>query len=65
MSRAPSARDVAIAYCQGTPLRGEIEARDAAGLAAATECAAQAIARRFGPGPVEGGIRAHVVAVAR
>ena len=27
-SRAASARDVAIAYCQGTPLRNEIEARD-------------------------------------
>jgi SAM-dependent methyltransferase len=64
-SRADAPSAPAIAYCQGTPLRGEIEARDAAGLAAATECAAQAIARRFGPGPVEGGIRAHVVAVAR
>ena len=28
MSRAPSARHVAVAYCQGTPLRNEIEARD-------------------------------------
>src|SRR5258708_26550594 len=26
-SRAPSARHVALAYCQGTPLRNEIEAR--------------------------------------
>ena len=26
-SRAPSPRYVAVAYCQGTPLRNEIEAR--------------------------------------
>jgi SAM-dependent methyltransferase len=64
-SRADAPSAPAIAYCQGTPLRGEIEARDACGLAAATEQAAQAIARRFGPGPVEGGIRAHVVTVVR
>ena len=35
-SRAPSARHVAVAYCQGTPLRNEIEARDAARLEEAT-----------------------------
>ena len=64
-SRADTASAPAVAYCQGTPLRGEIEARDPAGLAAATAWAAQAIARRFGPGPVDGGMRAHVVTVAR
>jgi ubiquinone/menaquinone biosynthesis C-methylase UbiE len=31
-SKASSARDVAVAYCQGTPLRNEIEARDATAL---------------------------------
>jgi SAM-dependent methyltransferase len=35
-SRASSPRDPAIAYCQGTPLRNEIEARDASGLEHAT-----------------------------
>ena len=35
-SRAASARDVAVAYCQGTPLRNEIEARDASRLEEAT-----------------------------
>ena len=35
-SRAPSARHVAVAYCQGTPLRNEIEARDASRLEEAT-----------------------------
>jgi hypothetical protein len=36
ISAAPSPRDPAIAYCQGTPLRNEIEARDKAGLEKAT-----------------------------
>ena len=62
-SRASSARVVAIAYCQGTPLRSEIEARDASRLAEATEVAAQAIAQRFGRGAVDGKIQAHVVTI--
>jgi SAM-dependent methyltransferase len=62
-SRAESSRVPAVAYCQGTPLRGEIEARDASRLGEATDLAAEAIARRFGRGPVEGKIQAHVVAV--
>ena len=59
-SRAPSCRDPAIGYCQGTPLRNEIEARDPARLAAATEAAAAAVEARFGPGPVDGKIQALV-----
>ena len=43
-SRAPSPRHPAIAYCQGTPLRNEIEARDPARLGEATDVAAEAIA---------------------
>ncbi len=62
-SRAESARVPAIAYCQGTPLRNEIEARDASRLGEATDIAAQAIAQRFGSGPVNGKIQAHVVTV--
>jgi ubiquinone/menaquinone biosynthesis C-methylase UbiE len=62
-SRAPTARHPAIAYCQGTPLRSEIEARDAGGLVAATDAASVAIAARFGEGPVDGKIQAHVVTV--
>lgn len=61
-SRANSARDVAVAYCQGTPLRNEIEARDASRLEEATQLAAQALGRQFGDGPIEGQIAAHVVA---
>jgi SAM-dependent methyltransferase len=51
----------AIAYCQGTPLRNEIEARDAGGLERATEAAAAAIRMRYGEGPIEGRISAVVV----
>jgi len=64
-SRAASPRIPAIAICQGTPLRNEIEARDAARLTEATDVAAEAIARRFGDGPVDGKIQAHVVVVTR
>ncbi len=64
-ARAPSHRDPAIGFCQGTPLRNEIEARDPARLAEATEAAAAALASRFGPGPVDGKIQAHVIAAAR
>jgi SAM-dependent methyltransferase len=53
----------AIAYCQGTPLRNEIEARDASRLGDATELAAEAIAKRFGRGAVDGKIQAHVVTI--
>ena len=60
-STAPSPRHPAIAYCQGTPLRNEIEARDARLLEAVTERAAAAIATRFGSGQVAGKIRAHIV----
>ena len=60
MSNAPNARHIAVAYCQGTPLRAELEARDPAGLEAATARAAEAIARTFGTGTVSGKIQAHV-----
>jgi len=63
-SRATSARVPATAYCQGTPLRNEIEARDATRLAEATDVAAAAIAQRFGANAVDGKIQAHVVTVA-
>jgi SAM-dependent methyltransferase len=62
-SRAKSAREPAIAYCQGTPLRNEIESRDATRLGEATDIAAEAIAKRFGRGPVDGKIQAHIVTI--
>jgi ubiquinone/menaquinone biosynthesis C-methylase UbiE len=62
-SRAGSARIPALAYCQGTPLRNEIEARDASRLGEATDIAAEAIAQRFGRGAVDGKIQAHIVTI--
>ena len=61
ISRAASPQDVAIAYCQGTPLTNEIEARDPSRLEEATQKVAGALAQRFGSGPIEGRIRAHVI----
>ncbi|MGQ0587084.1 MAG: class I SAM-dependent methyltransferase [Gammaproteobacteria bacterium] len=51
----------AVAYCQGTPLRAEIEARDAKGLQAATAAATAALAQRFGSGAIDGKLQAHVI----
>ncbi len=64
VSAAPSPRHPAIAYCEGTPLRNEIEARDATRLAEVTERATQAIAARFGTGEVSAKIRAHIITAA-
>ena len=61
-SRAPSPRHPAIAYCQGTPLRNEIEARNAAMLELVTDRATEAIAKRYGDGPVSAKIQGHVIA---
>jgi ubiquinone/menaquinone biosynthesis C-methylase UbiE len=61
VSHAPTPEYVAIAYCQGTPLRSEIEARDASKLQAATDAVAEAIRMRHGSGPVEGRIQALVI----
>ena len=49
-SRAASARIAALAYCQGTPLRREMEALGTSRLAEATDIAAAAIEGRFGVG---------------
>lgn len=62
-SRAESPRVPAIAYCQGTPLRNEIDERNASLLGKATDIAAEAIARRFGPDAVDGRIQAHIVTI--
>ncbi|MCC0004367.1 MAG: methyltransferase domain-containing protein [Methylobacteriaceae bacterium] len=60
-SRAPSPRAAAIGICQGTPLRNEIEARDASRLEEATDAVAAALAAKFGSGAIEGRMRAFVV----
>lgn len=64
-SRADSAHVPAIAYCQGTPLRNEIEARDASRLVEATDYAAAAVAQQFGSRGVDGKIQAHVVTITK
>lgn len=60
-SRAASPRNVAFAYCQGTPLRNEIDTRDPSRMEEATQKAAEALVHRFGSGPIEGRSRAHVI----
>ena len=64
-SVADSARVPAIGFCQGSPLRMEIEARDATGLEQATDVAAEAVERKFGAGRVHAKIQAHVVSAER
>jgi ubiquinone/menaquinone biosynthesis C-methylase UbiE len=60
-SRASSARVPAVAYCQGTLLRNEIEEREAGKLEAATDYVTSAIAHKHGRGKVAAKIQAHVI----
>ncbi len=46
--RAESASALAIGFCQGSPMRAELEALDPTGLEVATAAATSAIAERFG-----------------
>ena len=62
-SRAATPRIPAVGYCQGTPLRDEIETRGRS--AEASDVATQALAERFGTGAVDGKIQAHIVTVER
>jgi SAM-dependent methyltransferase len=64
-SRAASPHIPAIAYCQGTLLRSEIESRNPSGLIAATHAAKAEIEKRFGHGAVEGKIQAHIIVAER
>jgi ubiquinone/menaquinone biosynthesis C-methylase UbiE len=65
ISAAPSPRHPAIAYCQGTPLRNEIEERDATLLESVTDRAEEAIAARYGSEAVSAKIQAHIVTAKR
>ncbi len=60
-SLARSADMAAKAYCQGTPLRNEIETRDPSMLENLTDRAAAAIEARFGRGPIASRLSALVV----
>jgi ubiquinone/menaquinone biosynthesis C-methylase UbiE len=60
-----TARESAMGLCQGTPLRGEIEARDPDGLAGATDAVAEAMQNRFGGGSFRTPMQALVVTASR
>lgn len=64
-TRAETPRIPAVAFCQGTPLRAELEAKGPTRLGEGTDAAAAAMARRFGTRSVEGKLQAHVVVVER
>ena len=61
VSRAASPREPAMGYCQGTPLRSEIESRDASRLVEATQKATEALAAKFGHDSIVGSIQALIV----
>ena len=60
-SRAASARDVAIAMTQGTPMRSEIEVRGPDALAAATDAAERALRQFENADGFEAPMSAHIV----
>jgi ubiquinone/menaquinone biosynthesis C-methylase UbiE len=60
MARAASAAAAAAAYCEGTPLRNEIEVRGGT-LAETTALVAAALSQEFGSGPIQGLVKAFVV----
>lgn len=62
--RVAGYRDAAIGLCEGTPMRGEIEARSSgpAGVGAATDAAAAVLAAEFGSGPIEAPMQALMIA---
>ncbi|CAG2146949.1 2-methoxy-6-polyprenyl-1,4-benzoquinol methylase, mitochondrial [Cupriavidus yeoncheonensis] len=62
-STAESARIAAVALCQGTPLRPDLESRGPDALQRATDLCEQALAQAFGTGAIEARMQAHVVAV--
>ncbi len=63
-SKAPSPHFAAMAYCQGTPLRSEIESRAPNSLEEITQLASKTLEEKFGPGQIEGRIRALVICAA-
>lgn len=61
IGRAPSARAAAIGVCQGTPLSAELAAEGEATAARVADVLTARLAERFGDGPIEAGMRAHIV----
>ncbi len=65
-SRAPSAREAALGFVQGSPMRSEIEARDPALLEPATAAAADALSPFIGAdGALDAPMSAHIVTAVR
>ncbi len=64
-SRLSSPRDLAIGFCQGSPLRNEIEARRPGAIAAVTDAATAGVAARPRGGPIAGRMQAHVIVASR
>lgn len=62
-SRAESARQAAVGFVQGSPLRMDIEARDPARLEEAADLAMRALEAEYGEGPIEAIMTANVVLV--
>ena len=62
LMRTTSARHVAIAFCQGTPLRNQIATER---LNAATDAAEAALERDSTAGVVRGTMQAHVITIER
>ncbi|MGA8850974.1 MAG: methyltransferase domain-containing protein [Aeromicrobium sp.] len=56
-----TAADAAVAYCQGTPLRGEIAAHPGLDVPSATQIALDALVARYGSGPIAAPIRSFEV----
>ncbi|MDP3197057.1 class I SAM-dependent methyltransferase [Tabrizicola sp.] len=61
----PSPRDAANGQCHGSPVRGEIEARDPNGIAGAAEAMTAFLAERFGPGRIDSTMRAIIFTARR
>ncbi len=56
-----TAADAAVAFCQGTPLRGEITAHPRLDVPSATQIALDALVARYGSGPIAAPIRSFEV----
>lgn len=60
-----TADELAVGFCQGTPLRQEIDQRATMDLAATTRAVAQSLRARFGDGKIESRIQAHLIVAVR
>jgi SAM-dependent methyltransferase len=63
--RSPAGRDIALAFCEGSPLNAEIVARDPGRVGEATEAATLALVERFGGGAIAAPMEAIIFTCAR